>query len=260
MTYKLRSLFASVIFICGITQAHADAVDDPMARVRLEASVAFDAKWLALKDKCKSPAASVSEDRLHSSWREANPSGLQQLDDIIVREQIRKGMGQAEARYPLKPPKAVCAMADELSSMKRADSSDATSKRGTGETFGTVYRCDADGTIVFSDIKYKSMPCKALDLPGYAPSEKARPAKVLSIAEAKQIAARNLLDPEATRFRDLFVSKSGNVCGELNSKNVYGAYTGYTQFFVHAATRRAQIDGGSKSAAVGFAYRESCAR
>jgi hypothetical protein len=259
MTYKLRALFTLAIFIYGINQACADATDDPMARARLEASVTFDAKWLALRDKCNSPAAPISEDRLHSSWSAANPTGSQQLDDLIVREQIREGMGQAEARYPSKPPKAVCAMADELSSMKRADSNDATSKRGSSNTFGTVYRCNADGTVVYSGTKYKSMPCKALDT-GYAPAAKARPTKVLSIGEAKQIATHSLLDPEATRFRDLFVSKSGDVCGELNAKNAYGAYTGYKRFFVHALTRRALIDGGTKSSLIGTDYGESCTR
>lgn len=260
MTYKLQALFSSAVFICGINIASADAAEDPMARARLEASVAFDAKWSALKDKCKNPTAPVSEDRLHSSWMEANPTGLQQLDDIIVRQQIRMGIDQAEARYPSMPPKTICAMAKELSIRKHADSSHAKNKRATGNTVDVVYRCDADGTTLYSDIKYKSVPCKAVDLPGLAPAAKAKPVTALSIAEAKQIAAYDLLDPEATRFRNLFVSRSGNVCGELNAKNAYGAYTGYTQFLVHAVTRRALIDREGKSGSIGFAYRESCAR
>ena len=200
MTYKLRALFTLAIFIYGINQAHADAMDDPMARARLEASVAFDVKWLALRDKCNSPTAPLSEDRLHSSWNETNPTGLQQLDDLIVREQIRKGMGQAEARYPSKPPKPVCAMADELVSMKRAGSSDAANKRGSGDTLGTVYRCNADGTIMYSSTKYKSMPCEAIDTGYYSPAAKAKPTKALSMGEAKQIAAHSLLARKRRAF------------------------------------------------------------
>lgn len=40
-------------------------------------------------------------------------------------------------------------------------------------------------------------------------------------------------DPASSQFQALIVDpKSGATCGEVNSKNAYGAYAGYTQFYV----------------------------
>lgn len=60
------------------------------------------------------------------------------------------------------------------------------------------------------------------------------------IEKAKKVAAYNLKDPEAAKFRNLrVVTKPAkvdktqintHVCGELNAKNSYGAYTGHRKF------------------------------
>lgn len=42
--------------------------------------------------------------------------------------------------------------------------------------------------------------------------------------------ADRFTDPDAVQFRQLHL-KDGVLCGELNGKNAFGAYTGYVQFF-----------------------------
>jgi hypothetical protein len=52
---------------------------------------------------------------------------------------------------------------------------------------------------------------------------------------AKNAATRNLLDPESARFRDTYITADdnrGGLCGEINSKNQFGAYSGYRRFIV----------------------------
>jgi hypothetical protein len=52
---------------------------------------------------------------------------------------------------------------------------------------------------------------------------------------AKKAATRNLLDPESARFRDTYITADdnrGGLCGEINSKNQFGAYSGYRRFIV----------------------------
>ena len=44
---------------------------------------------------------------------------------------------------------------------------------------------------------------------------------------------RGMKDPESTQFRDLvyFTGRDGDaVCGEVNSRNTYGGYTGFSRF------------------------------
>lgn len=53
------------------------------------------------------------------------------------------------------------------------------------------------------------------------------------VREAKGIAAAELKDPDSAKFRNLFVSKYEDelvLCGEMNAKNSFGAYTGYKPF------------------------------
>jgi len=51
------------------------------------------------------------------------------------------------------------------------------------------------------------------------------------IDRANSILIRNFKDPESARFRNVFVSQTDVpiVCGEVNGKNSYGAYTGFTK-------------------------------
>ncbi|MEW2924909.1 hypothetical protein [Pseudomonas juntendi] len=56
------------------------------------------------------------------------------------------------------------------------------------------------------------------------------------IAYAKDKASYDLLDPQSAQFRQLYAVSSGNghdyVCGQINAKNSYGAYTGFKAFYV----------------------------
>jgi len=87
-----------------------------------------------------------------------------------------------------------------------------------------------DGKIQFSDVERPG--CKVLDLPGYVskPVKAAQiapthipAARPLTIVQAKEILERDLRDPEATHYRNVFVSKTGDVCGRMNAKNGLGA-------------------------------------
>ncbi|WP_312165384.1 DUF4124 domain-containing protein [Massilia timonae] len=101
---------------------------------------------------------------------------------------------------------------------------------------GPVYRCVAkDGSVVFNDQpSLAGHACTLLDIHSPPPLRANAVAKTppLSISAAKKIAADALMDPEATRFRDVYRSRSGAVCGNLNAKNSFGAYTGYAGFVV----------------------------
>ena len=69
-------------------------------------------------------------------------------------------------------------------------------------------------------------------------SEKATLSKVDALfARASALAAHDLADPDSAKFRGLFQTKAGwptaqdrAVCGEINAKNLYGAYSGFTKF------------------------------
>lgn len=57
---------------------------------------------------------------------------------------------------------------------------------------------------------------------------------------AKQIVTKNFKDPDSALFRDaLWYNRSDSsksvYCGSVNSKNSYGAYTGYERFIVDSA-------------------------
>lgn len=53
--------------------------------------------------------------------------------------------------------------------------------------------------------------------------------------------AEHLKDPSSAQFRNVQLrnikadglSKSGYVCGEVNAKNAFGAYVGYSRFYIH---------------------------
>jgi hypothetical protein len=64
-------------------------------------------------------------------------------------------------------------------------------------------------------------------------------------AEAKEHVRRMLIDPESAQFRD--VRQNGPyTCGEVNSKNRMGGYTGFRKFF--GGSNSARIDPDWESA------------
>lgn len=56
-----------------------------------------------------------------------------------------------------------------------------------------------------------------------------------AISDAKSAAARGLKDPSSAQFRDVRRTRLA-VCGEVNAKNGYGAYTGFKRFYVADGT------------------------
>lgn len=57
-----------------------------------------------------------------------------------------------------------------------------------------------------------------------------------TIKDAEQLAASELRDPSSAQFRNVekIVQPDGGtgVCGEINGKNAYGGYAGFTRFVV----------------------------
>ncbi len=47
---------------------------------------------------------------------------------------------------------------------------------------------------------------------------------------AQENVRKRLKDPDSASFTGLFIGKSGVPCGEVNSKNSFGGYTGYQRF------------------------------
>lgn len=51
-----------------------------------------------------------------------------------------------------------------------------------------------------------------------------------AILEKRALITVDLKDPSSAQFRNERMSESGWLCGEINSKNSYGAYTGFKRF------------------------------
>lgn len=54
------------------------------------------------------------------------------------------------------------------------------------------------------------------------------------LEKIKKLAAHNLLDPESAKIRNVFTDGS-NICGEINGRNVFGAYSGYWPFQLYVS-------------------------
>ncbi|EEW40529.1 hypothetical protein HMPREF0484_3412 [Klebsiella pneumoniae subsp. rhinoscleromatis ATCC 13884] len=68
-----------------------------------------------------------------------------------------------------------------------------------------------------------------------------KPTEEKAIELAKVEISHDMKDPSSTQFRDVISKKVGEnddgsiamlVCGEVNSKNSFGAYSGYTPFVI----------------------------
>lgn len=64
------------------------------------------------------------------------------------------------------------------------------------------------------------------------------------LSEAQELVSRDMLDPSSAQFRNV-EAKEQAICGEVNGKNAYGAYTGFKRFAVFggkAVIEEAQSD------------------
>lgn len=60
------------------------------------------------------------------------------------------------------------------------------------------------------------------------------------VIRSKQEATQSFLDPDSGKFRNLYVTKDNaglSLCGEINSKNIYGGYVGFRRFIQHFAVK-----------------------
>ncbi len=78
------------------------------------------------------------------------------------------------------------------------------------------------------------------------------------IAEARKSVVINFKDPDSAKFRNeviyhnssLTTSHHVGVCGEVNSKNSYGAYTGFERYYYSFGKANATTVSGSSSEGV----------
>ncbi len=64
-----------------------------------------------------------------------------------------------------------------------------------------------------------------------------------AIAKAKELAAYDLKDPDSAKFREIKINEFNGgsvICGQINAKNSYGAYTGFKRFY--ASNRSAFVE------------------
>ncbi len=79
-----------------------------------------------------------------------------------------------------------------------------------------------------------------LSLPSAMHAQEFQPVKLTSaqIEQIKRATSKGYIDPDSLKFRDIHASdvtrtngkKVRRVCGEVNGKNAYGGYVGYTFF------------------------------
>lgn len=50
--------------------------------------------------------------------------------------------------------------------------------------------------------------------------------------DAKEAVKSTLVDPESARWREIRIVRPDFVCGEVNAKNSFGGYTGFSRFLV----------------------------
>jgi len=67
------------------------------------------------------------------------------------------------------------------------------------------------------------------------------------IDRANSSLTKNFKDPESARFRNVFLSQIDVpvVCGEVNGKNSYGAYTGYKKYYATDTENFSGLDDNS---------------
>lgn len=61
--------------------------------------------------------------------------------------------------------------------------------------------------------------------------------------QARNLVAYQLRDPSSAQFRDVF-THNGAVCGQVNSKNGFGAYAGFARFYVSEGRVTFEPQGG----------------
>jgi hypothetical protein len=68
-------------------------------------------------------------------------------------------------------------------------------------------------------------------------------------ASAQKAVADLMKDPSSAQFRNVRVTPTGNVCGEVNAKNGYGAYAGFSRFVWFSDHRAPKVESDGSSSA-----------
>lgn len=55
------------------------------------------------------------------------------------------------------------------------------------------------------------------------------------LKDAQKLVASKLKDPGSAQFRNVRKGTYGRICGEVNGKNSYGGYTGFSNFSVNGS-------------------------
>lgn len=81
------------------------------------------------------------------------------------------------------------------------------------------------------------------------PSEPTYGTPEYTIAEAQKDVAAKMKDPSSAQFSDVRISETGAVCGKVNGKNSFGAYSGATSFlYIPISSPQANISQGETGA------------
>ena len=76
------------------------------------------------------------------------------------------------------------------------------------------------------------------------------------ISASKHSVDSVLKDPDSAKYTGNYVSNNGHVCGLVNAKNSFGAYTGYTRYFTNNAIT--VVDDGSNEFSI--LWRDNCSK
>ncbi|OFJ47866.1 hypothetical protein BA896_001475 [Janthinobacterium lividum] len=65
----------------------------------------------------------------------------------------------------------------------------------------------------------------------------------VTLPRERELISKYMKDPAATQFRNDRITPDGWLCGEFNSKNEYGAYTGFKRFTSHTKSGAVYVEG-----------------
>lgn len=65
----------------------------------------------------------------------------------------------------------------------------------------------------------------------------------VTLPRERELVSKYMKDPGATQFRNDRLTPDGWLCGELNSKNEYGAYSGFKRFASHTKSGTVYLEG-----------------
>lgn len=77
------------------------------------------------------------------------------------------------------------------------------------------------------------------------------------IANAKSIVAGKMKDPESARFKGVH-SEGEYVCGLINAKNSFGAYSGFQRFIVDTGSNTVELDRGELAQRFSMKFATRC--